>query len=224
MYAIYSSSYICSSLEERLKYDVAIIGGGIIGTAIAREIKIKSKNVKIILIEKESHFGKHQSSHNSGVIHSGTFVLIFYYLRFYQILNNIYFIGIYYKPGSLKAKFCIKGGDLLYSYCQTNNVPFKIGGKLIVASECDKIDTLKKLYERGITNGVKDLKLLSSLEEIIKIEPEAKGMGALWCANTGNVDFQTVTKKFGRDFRNSGGDILFNNEVSEIKFTKITNL
>lgn len=73
---------------------------------------------------------------------------------------------------------------------------------------------MKILHERGNTNGVKDLQFLPKLEDIIKIEPEAKGLGALWCPNTGNVDFQTVTKSFGRDFRNTGGDILFNNEVS----------
>lgn len=124
------------------------------------------------------------------------------------------FTGLYYKQGSLKAKFCLKGADLVFEYCQNNKIPFKKSGKLIVATECDKINVIKELYERGKINGVKDLKIICNLEEIIKIEPNAKGMQALWSPNTGNVDFQILTKKLGSDFRKSGGDILLNNEVS----------
>lgn len=132
----------------------------------------------------------------------------------YHISKNI-FTGIYYKPGSLKAKFCLKGADLLYEYCENNKIPFKKSGKLIVATECDKINGIRELYDRATHNGVKDLKIICNLEEISKIEPNAKGMQALWSPNTGNVDFEILTKKLGSDFRKSGGDILLNNEVSQ---------
>lgn len=115
----------------------------------------------------------------------------------------------------------MKGAELLLEYCQTNNILFKKSGKLVVATDFKQIDILKELYERGTKNGVKNLKLLSNLEEIVKIEPTAKGVQALWSPNTGIVDFQTVTKSLGKDFRNSGGDILLNNEVI-VKKSKLT--
>lgn len=121
---------------------------------------------------------------------------------------------MYYKRESLKAKFCVKGAELLYKYCKDRNIPVKTGGKLIVAVDSSEIDTLDELYDRGEENGVTNLKMLCNLEEILKIEPNAKGMQALWSPNTGNVDFRIVTESFGKDFRNNGGDILFNNKVN----------
>lgn len=194
---------------------MAIVGAGIIGTAIAREIKKNSNAVKTILIEKESSFGKHQSSHNSGVIHSGKCINTF------EKYINFYFLGVYYKPNSLKAKLCVNGADYMYEYCRDNNIPYNKCGKLIVATEYYQIDILKELYERGTNNGSKGLNILCNLEQIIEIEPKAKGIHALWCPNSGNVDFLTVTESFGKDFRKAGGDVLLNNEVSDLLQTKI---
>ncbi|KAG5866397.1 hypothetical protein JTB14_025988 [Gonioctena quinquepunctata] len=182
------------SLEEGLSYDLAIIGGGIIGTAIARAIKSRAPDTQTILVEKESTLGKHQSGHNSGVIHS----------------------GVYYKPGSLKAKFCLRGKKLLYNYCRANNIPYKTSGKLIIANDAKEIDILELLYSQGQKNGV-NLKLFSTTREIKKIEPLCKGSQALWSPDTGNVDFKVLTACFGNDYIKNGGNILYNNEVNCIK-------
>lgn len=112
----------------------------------------------------------------------------------------------------------------MFKYCQEHNISYKTDGKLVVASDLSQIGVLKELYKRGEANGVKDLKILCNLEEIIKIEPTAKGMHALWSPNTGNVDFQTVTESFGKDFRKFGGDILLHNEViNKIKYLLIVS-
>nr|CAH7731604.1 unnamed protein product [Callosobruchus chinensis] len=176
-------------------YDAIVIGGGIVGTAIARKLKNSLHNCKIILIEKEGLLGKHQSGHNSGVIHA----------------------GIYYKPESLKAKLCVRGADLITKYCDENIIPHKNYGKLIIATDPTEIYSLKQLYERGLENGLKALKLLKSIEEIRRIEPKCKGFLAIWSPNTGNVDWRVVTESFGEDFRKAGGYVLLNQEVKLIK-------
>lgn len=108
----------------------------------------------------------------------------------------------------------MKGAFLIFEYCRINNIPYKNSGKLIIATKCDQINVLKKLHDRGTINGVRNLKILCNLEEIIKVEVNAKGMQALWSPNTGNVDFRLVTESFGEDFRKNGGDVLLNNKVS----------
>ncbi|XP_023022959.2 L-2-hydroxyglutarate dehydrogenase, mitochondrial-like [Leptinotarsa decemlineata] len=188
-------SNIIKSLEEGICYDLAVLGGGIIGTAISREIKKKSLDTKTILIEKESDLGKHQSSHNSGVIHS----------------------GVYYKPGSLKAEFCVKGRNLLFDYCEKKKVPYKSSGELIIGNNYRDGEIIEVLFNRGLENGVTDLKILDTIEQIKDIEPQCKGCQALWCPNTGNVDFKILTDSLGNDFRECGGDILFNNQVKSIQ-------
>ncbi|KAB5582212.1 hypothetical protein PHYPO_G00184540 [Pangasianodon hypophthalmus] len=128
--------------------DVAVVGGGIVGLATARELTLRHPNLTFTLLEKERELARHQSGRNSGVIHS----------------------GVYYTPGSLKARLCVSGAALAYDYFDKKNIPYKKCGKLIVAVDREEVPRLKALYERGQKNNVKDLKLLSA-REIREREP-----------------------------------------------------
>ncbi|RZC35557.1 L-2-hydroxyglutarate dehydrogenase, mitochondrial-like, partial [Asbolus verrucosus] len=147
------------------------------------------------IVEKENKLAVHQSGHNSGVMHA----------------------GIYYKPGSLKAKLCVQGLQLAYDYCDAKGIPYKKVGKLIVATNPLEVKRLADLHERGIKNQVRDLKLLKGVNEIKKIEPYCQGLEALWSPHTGIVDWALVTEYYGRDFEENGGEIHFNFEVNGFK-------
>lgn len=140
-------------LNQCLKnnYDVLVVGGGIIGFATARQFLKRNKNLKVALVEKESRPSVHQSGHNSGVIHA----------------------GIYYKPGTMRAKMCVEGLYKTYDYCLKNNIPYKKCGKLIVATEKSQIKTLNDLFERGIENGTPDIRMING-SDIKTIEPYCK--------------------------------------------------
>jgi 2-hydroxyglutarate dehydrogenase len=139
----------CSSLENVSKeYDVVVVGGGIVGMATAREILLRRPHLKMAVLEKENDLACHQTGHKSGVIHA----------------------GIYYKPGTLKAKLCVEGLNLSYKYCDEHSIPYKKCGKLIVATDPVEEKRLHDLYERGKKNNVKDLKIISA-KEIKEIEP-----------------------------------------------------
>uniref|UniRef100_A0A8R1HW95 L-2-hydroxyglutarate dehydrogenase, mitochondrial n=1 Tax=Caenorhabditis japonica TaxID=281687 RepID=A0A8R1HW95_CAEJA len=169
---------------ELPKYDLVIVGGGIVGCATARQLLIERPNLKIALIEKEKELAAHQSGHNSGVLHA----------------------GIYYTPGSLKAKLCVEGIDLAYKFLDENNIPYKKTGKLIVAVEPEEVPRLDTLFGRAKTNGCRDIEMIDSAK-ITEIEPHCKGLKALWSPHTGIVDWKFVTKKFGEDFEKRGGKI-----------------
>lgn len=162
------------------------------GTATARELVLKYPNLKTAIVEKECELAKHQSGHNSGVIHG----------------------GIYYKPGSLKAKLCVEGLHLMYDYCNKKNIPYKKVGKLIVATDKLETERLADLYDRGLKNNVPDIKLLKGCEEIQKIEPECIGSQAILSPHTGIIDYVLVTNSYGEDFKNCGGKIYLNFEVN----------
>lgn len=179
----------------RHKCDVAVIGGGIVGTAIARKIKLENPKLETCLIEKECDLGEHQTSHNSGVMHC----------------------GVYYKPDSLKARFCWNGLDLLKKYCDRNEIKYRKSGKLIVAKRCEEVNTLRELLKRGEKNNVQDLQLLTSLQEIQAKASGCRGVAALWCPHTANVDFKEITKHLAKDFQDSGGVILLNWKVCALK-------
>lgn len=179
----------------RHKCDVAVIGGGIVGTAIARKIKLENPKLETYLIEKECGLGEHQTSHNSGVMHS----------------------GVYYKPDSFKARFCWNGLDLLKKYCDRNGIQYRKSGKLIVAKRCEEVNTLRELLKRGEKNNVQDLQLLTSLQEIRTKASGCRGVAALWCPHTANVDFKEITTHLAKDFLDSGGVILLNWKVSTLK-------
>ncbi|GFT72046.1 l-2-hydroxyglutarate dehydrogenase, mitochondrial [Nephila pilipes] len=176
---------------QRFAYDVVVVGGGIIGASTARELLIRNSALKLAIVEKEGSIAAHQSGHNSGVIHS----------------------GIYYTPGSLKAKLCVEGLDLAYKYCSEKNIPYKKCGKLIVAVKNDELERLDALYKRAIENGVKDISLIDK-DEIKQIEPNIHGLKAIWSPNTGIVDWGEVTKSYVNDCREKGADIYLNFPVN----------
>lgn len=151
--------------------NVAIIGGGIVGIATAYQIWKQYPDISITLIEKEERLAAHQTGHNSGVIHS----------------------GIYYKPGSLKAKNCIRGYQMLLEFCKEQHIPFELCGKVIVASNESEIPALEALYQRGIENGLDGLKKLSS-EEIKQYEPHTVGIQGVFVPQTGIVNYRQLTE------------------------------
>ncbi|XP_073691002.1 L-2-hydroxyglutarate dehydrogenase, mitochondrial [Garra rufa] len=175
-------------------FDVAVVGGGIVGLASARELILRHPNLTFTLLEKENELALHQTGHNSGVIHS----------------------GIYYTPGSLKAQLCVRGAMLTYQYCQKKGVPYKKCGKLIVAVEREEIPRLKALYERGQVNNVQDLRLIDA-KAIREKEPYCRGIMALDSPNTGIVDWRIVALTYGKDFQEAGGTVITDFEATDIK-------
>ena len=173
-------------------FDIAVIGGGIVGMAVALSLSNLCLG-KIVVVEKEDSLSKHQTGHNSGVIHS----------------------GLYYKPGSLKALNCKKGRDMLYSFLEKENIPHERCGKLVVATNEEEIPYLMKLMERGKENGLKGLKLLNK-SEIRDYEPHVSGVKGMLVKETGIVDYKVVTEKFGEIFEKNGGVIMFNSKVKKI--------
>ncbi|XP_044128415.1 LOW QUALITY PROTEIN: L-2-hydroxyglutarate dehydrogenase, mitochondrial [Bufo gargarizans] len=174
-------------------YDVVIVGGGIVGLASARQLVLSHPNLQFAILEKEKEIASHQSGHNSGVIHS----------------------GIYYTPGSLKARLCVRGAALLYGYCDLKRIPYKQCGKLIVAVQHQEIPRLQALYERGLQNNVPGLRIISA-KEIREKEPYCKGIMALDSPCTGIVDYRQIAQSYSNDFRDAGGSVLTGFEVSDI--------
>ncbi|XP_035529387.1 L-2-hydroxyglutarate dehydrogenase, mitochondrial [Morone saxatilis] len=178
-------------------YDVAVVGGGIVGLATARELLLRHPSLSFILLEKEKELAVHQSGHNSGVIHS----------------------GIYYTPGSLKARLCVRGATLAYEYCEKKGLPYKKCGKLIVAVEQEEIPRLKALYERGMKNNVRDLSIVDA-KGIREREPYCRGIMALDSPYTGIVDWRMVSLQYGKDFEEAGGTVVTESEVNDISMVK----
>ncbi|XP_038141054.1 L-2-hydroxyglutarate dehydrogenase, mitochondrial [Cyprinodon tularosa] len=174
-------------------YDVAIVGAGIVGLASARELILRHPALTFVLLEKEKELAVHQSGHNSGVIHS----------------------GIYYTPGSLKARLCVRGATLAYEYCEKKGIPYKRCGKLIVALEQEEIPRLKALYERGLKNNVRDLSVVDA-KGIREREPYCRGIMALDSPYTGIVDWRMVALRYGKDFEEAGGAVVTEFEVRDI--------
>jgi 2-hydroxyglutarate dehydrogenase len=165
--------------------DLAIVGGGIVGLAVAREMISRNPRASVCVLEREAELGAHQSSHNSGVLHA----------------------GIYYVPGSLKARLCVEGARELYSYCDARAIAHERCGKLIVASTSSELPRLRELQRRGGANGVQGLRWIGSAE-IEKLEPHARGIAALHSPTTGIVDFTAVTRAYAEDVREMGGEVV----------------
>lgn len=174
-------------------YDVTVIGGGIVGLATALRIKEQNPSLKLLIIEKEDVVAKHQTGHNSGVIHS----------------------GLYYKPGSLKATNCIKGYDMLLDFCQKEEVKYDLCGKIVVATQPEQISILDGLFERGKQNGLDGFKMLNA-EQIKEYEPHVKGLKGFFVPQTGIIDYTDVCKKYLAKTQKLGGEIAFNEKVTSI--------
>ncbi|XP_049917057.1 L-2-hydroxyglutarate dehydrogenase, mitochondrial [Epinephelus moara] len=178
-------------------YDVAVVGAGIVGLATVRELILRHPSLSFVLLEKEKELAMHQSGHNSGVIHS----------------------GIYYTPGSLKARLCVRGATLAYEYCEKKGLPYIKCGKLIVAVEQEEIPRLKALYERGMKNNVRDLGIVDA-KGIREREPYCRGIMALDSPYTGIVDWRMVALRYGQDFVEAGGKVITDSEINDISMVK----
>lgn len=172
-----------------MKFDYVIIGGGIVGVSTAWQLQQQFPHKRIAIMEKENQFACHQTGHNSGVIHA----------------------GVYYQPGSLKAKFCKEGVQATINFCQENNIPFEQCGKLLVATSPLEHERMLALYERCGENGI-EAELLSEAE-LKQREPNITGVGAIFVKQTGIVDYQLVTTKMAEKFQQLGGTILLRHEV-----------
>ncbi|MDQ0271458.1 L-2-hydroxyglutarate oxidase [Cytobacillus purgationiresistens] len=176
-------------------YDYLIIGGGIVGLSVGMELLNRHPHVKIAILEKESHVAAHQTGHNSGVIHS----------------------GIYYKPGSEKARLAKKGSQTMVAFCQEHGLEVDICGKVIVASEEEELPLLDQLYKRGIDNGL-NIRLIDQ-SELGEIEPHVNGMKAIHVPMAGIVNYKNVSEKMAEIIRQKGGEIRLNHEVLSIEET-----
>ncbi len=160
-------------MNSEFTFDIAIVGGGIVGAAAMFKIQTRFPLLKILLIEKEDHLAAHQTGHNSGVIHS----------------------GLYYKPGSLKAKNCVSGRKELVAFAKENKIAYDICGKVVVATDSSELPFLEKIYNNGIENQTEGLEKISP-SKIIEIEPFCTtGIAGLWVPCTGIIDFVGATNK-----------------------------
>lgn len=175
-------------------YDITIIGGGIVGLATALRIKEQQPALKVLLLEKENEVAKHQTGHNSGVIHS----------------------GLYYKPGSLKAINCIRGYQMLIDFCEKEGVAYDLCGKIVVATTEEQRPLLRNLFERGNQNGLTENRMISE-GEMKEIEPHVKGLEGIWVPYTGIIDYKAVCEKYAEKFRMLDGEVRFNEKVTDIK-------
>jgi (S)-2-hydroxyglutarate dehydrogenase len=164
--------------------DVVIVGGGIVGLATALRLLERRPGLRLTLLEREAQLATHQSGHNSGVVHA----------------------GLYYAPGSAKARLCREGKAELEAYCERKGIPIQQTGKLVVAASSDQVPRLEGLRERAEANGVPGLELIGP-EQIREHEPHATGLRALWSPTTGIVDFRRIALAYADDVRALGGTI-----------------
>ncbi|GGZ32715.1 hydroxyglutarate oxidase [Echinicola pacifica] len=176
-----------------MTYDIVIVGGGIVGLATGLKLKQKRPDLTVAILEKENELAKHQTGNNSGVIHS----------------------GLYYKPGSLKAINCISGYHELVRFCEEENIPFEITGKVVVATRQEQLPQLQTLLKRGLENGLEGTRQIS-LDELKEYEPYCAGVGALHVPQTGIVDYKRVALAYGEKFKALGGEIFLNHKAKKI--------
>jgi (S)-2-hydroxyglutarate dehydrogenase len=179
-----------ASEQAPARCDIAVVGGGILGLAIARQLALGHPRRSVCVLEREQALASHQSAHNSGVIHS----------------------GLYYAPGSLKARLCTRGARLLYEYCEARAIPHARSGKLVLAGEAAELPRLRELQRRGLANGVPGLRWLQA-HEVAGIEPQARGLAALHSPETGVVDFRAVAHAYAADLIAAGGSAITGCEV-----------
>jgi (S)-2-hydroxyglutarate dehydrogenase len=172
---------------------IGIVGGGIVGLAIARELGRRRPGLRVVVFEKEERLGAHQTGHNSGVVHA----------------------GIYYPPGSLKARLCARGRMLLRDYCRHNAIPFEECGKLVVAVDGSEVARLEALERTARANNVPGLRRLDAAG-LIDVEPHARGVAALHSPATAITDYVAVARALGAEVEASGGSILLSTQVTGV--------
>jgi L-2-hydroxyglutarate oxidase len=176
-----------------MTYSHCIIGGGIVGLATAREILRRDPRARIVLVEKEAGFARHQTGHNSGVIHA----------------------GIYYAPGSLKARLCRLGEVATKDYCRTHGIPFETCGKLIVSTDASELERLSALFGRAHENGITVEEL--SAAQLARTEPEVAGNGAILVPSTGIVDYRQICDSIAAGLRDMGAHLRTGSSVTRIE-------
>jgi L-2-hydroxyglutarate oxidase len=176
--------------HSKMTYDILITGGGIVGLATALEILNQTPHTKLCLLEKEAEVGCHQTGNNSGVIHS----------------------GLYYKPGSAKAKTCIEGHRRMVEFCSQHAITHSLCGKIVVATTEEELPRLAELLRRGQENGVPNIREIGP-DEIKEHEPHATGIRGLWVPSTGIVDYAAVARKYAELIRVAGGTVLTQTHV-----------
>ncbi len=172
---------------------VIVIGGGIVGLSTAMRILQSRPAARVLLVEKESHIARHQTGHNSGVLHS----------------------GLYYKPGSLKALNCRSGYSQMLEFCREESIPHEVCGKLVVATTDAELPRLDELHRRGVANGLAGLRLLSP-EEIREIEPYCRGLGGLFVPQAGIVDYTAVAARYAEKLIEMGAEIVCGERIVDI--------
>jgi len=175
-------------------YDMVVIGGGIVGLSTAMNFTRSFPDLRLAVLEKENRVAFHQSGHNSGVIHS----------------------GVYYTPGSLKARLCVEGAAAMIAFCAEHDLPCKICGKVIVATNAEEQARLDQLLERGRANGIAGLKLLSR-EQLLEVEPHCGGLNALHVPGTGIADYAAVCEKYAELIARQGGVVQIGAKVTGLK-------
>ena len=173
--------------------DVAIIGAGIVGLAVGLDLVRRIAGTRLLVLEKEQEVAAHQTGHNSGVIHS----------------------GLYYKPGSLKARLCVEGAAAMVRFCREYGIPHEVCGKVVVATEEHEIPQLRELLHRGQTNGLQGLRELDP-DQIREIEPYCAGARGIYVPSTGITSFKLVAQQYAALIREAGGEILFGHAVERI--------
>ncbi|MCL4540784.1 MAG: L-2-hydroxyglutarate oxidase [Chloroflexi bacterium] len=176
------------------QYDLVVVGAGIVGLAAARALALRYPRLSIAVVDKETCIGQHQTGHSSGVIHS----------------------GIYYTPGSLKARLCVEGGQKLYKYCDEKGIRVERCGKVIVAATLEELPGLYRLQQRGEANGLQGIELIDP-SRLREIEPQCTGVQALWIPATGIVDYSAVARAFAEDILKRGGVLLLGRRVRGIR-------
>ena len=172
--------------------EVVCVGAGIVGLATA--LSLQSRDYSVTVVEAEPSPARHQTGHNSGVLHS----------------------GLYYKPGSLKAQNCVSGRSRMVEFCDQENIPYELCGKLVIATDPDEIPRLDDLEQRGRANGLKGMERLPA-ERISEFEPHATGIDALWIPETGIVDYKVVAEAMADRIRSRGGTILLDQRVEDVR-------
>jgi (S)-2-hydroxyglutarate dehydrogenase len=189
-------SDLVQSTSPNGRADVVLVGAGILGLAVARELLSRRPGLRLTVLEKEDAIAQHQTGHNSGVIHS----------------------GIYYAPGSLKAELCVEGSRLMYEFCAEKGIPTDRCGKVIVAANEAELPRLEELKRRGEANGVRGLEEIGP-QRLAELEPNVVGVRALHSPETGIVDFRLVAQALADEVRGRGGSILTGHAVEHIAST-----